>query len=239
MTNIKKLQKLQKKFCNHFKVETLNKELVLSKENDILLWFKDQDWSEGQDGVWERLLFLDDFPGKKDPFLICRILPLTHMDTDDIPDHHWPFPIQHPLKRILEAGGPLHVQSYVTLFEAMIHLHFVTLASQYYWTMENILASTPELREEDDVFCAYRAIFESLTDDGCMGGNVWTDRAGLLTIASARIREQLPFPELADIMEPADLKYSKSKDKQDRPLVQAFQRWPGRGADAADCEFQE
>lgn len=213
------LKKLRKDFDKNFKASGSLRDALLSEEK-LEQWFDNQPWSRGNEGAWERFTFLlslfSDQPA--DPLLVCRILPLTGMETEDVPDDHWPFPIQHPLKRILEAEESLHLQTYITLFEAMVHLHFVVLGSQYYWTMEGLMAASPDLEKTQAVRCAYQTLFESLTDKGCMGGNVWAERAGLISAASAEIQDKLPFPELIGIMEPEKLVWKQAKDKEDRPV---------------------
>jgi len=69
---------------------------------------------------------------------------------DDLPElaeTGWPFPILMALERLNESEQR-YVQDYLNVFEAFIHFHFVTLASQFYWALptDNSARLADELR---------------------------------------------------------------------------------------------
>jgi len=120
-------------------------------------------------------------------------------DLLEIDDTDWPFPVY----QALQHSNTL--QDYLNVFEAFIHLHFVTLASQFYWTVtqQQLIASTKELQ------AGLAVVYESLVDPHCGGGETWLRRSAILSLACEQLKGPLPLSQLAAILEPATLILSK------------------------------
>jgi hypothetical protein len=83
--------------------------------------------------AWDERMAL--VPKPLDAAQLLRLLnkvPAIKGDLPKIKRKGWPLPVQTALQN-LKNCPQRYVQEYINLFEAFIHLHFVTLASQFYW----------------------------------------------------------------------------------------------------------
>jgi tetratricopeptide (TPR) repeat protein len=124
-------------------------------------------------------------------------------DLPDLAETGWPFPIHLALERLSESEQR-YVQDYLNAFEAFIHFHFVTLASQFYWA----LPTDNSARLSDELRAGLSVLHESLFDPACGGGATWLRRSAVLSLACTQL-ESMPLPPLADILEPATLVLDK------------------------------
>jgi type VI secretion system secreted protein Hcp len=124
-------------------------------------------------------------------------------DSAEIDNTDWPFPVYQALLRLNQSTCTL--QDYLNVFEAFIHLHFVTLASQFYWafTQQKLKANTDELQ------AGLAVVYESLVDPNCGGGVTWLRRSAILALACEQLQEPFPLSQLAAILEPATLTLTK------------------------------
>lgn len=99
------------------------------------------------------------------------------------------------------------------MFEAFIHLHFVSLASQFYWAFNSEHSSNEEVK------AGLAVIYESLLDSNCGGNLTWLRRSAILSLACRHLNVKLP--ELADILKPDTL--SLSKQTNTNPATQKTQ----------------
>jgi hypothetical protein len=106
-------------------------------------------------------------------------------ESAEIDNTDWPFPVYQALLRLNQSTCTL--QDYLNVFEAFIHLHFVTLASQFYWafTQQKLKANTDELQ------AGLAVVYESLVDPNCGGGVTWLRRSAILSLACEQLQE--PF----------------------------------------------
>ncbi len=121
------------------------------------------------------------------------ILPEINMQLPGVKKQDWLFPVQTALG-LLQNKPQLHIGDVINVGEALLHVHFVTLASQFYWA----------LREAD---------LTALQDAQCGGGAAWLERAAVLTVAAHSLRERLPFAELVDILQPDQLAVKSQANK--------------------------
>jgi len=137
---------------------------------------------------------------------------LAELDNSD-----WPFPVYQALKRLDQS--PCTLQDYLNVFEAFIHLHFVTLASQFYWafTQQHLTAATDELQ------AGLAVVYESLLDPNCGGGVTWLRRCAILSLACEQLKVPLPLSKLAAILEPSTLTLTKQPNTN--PATQDTQLW--------------
>jgi predicted HTH transcriptional regulator len=133
------------------------------------------------------------------------LMPITDIQEElsEIGLTGWAVPVHKALKRLQNQPKPT-VQDYINVFEAFIHFHFVTLASQFYW----FLPQDKSIHTTEEVKAGLSVLYESLTDPACGGGATWLRRCGVLSRACTQI-EALPFPQLAEILEPATLVLDK------------------------------
>jgi len=126
-------------------------------------------------------------------------LPVATADLPHIQIDGWPMPVQ----TVLEKPSP-HLQDYLHVFEAFVHLHWVTLASQFYWA----LPQETELPGEA-LKAGLGMLHQSLTQEVCEGGMTWLYRSAVLSVAYAQlpppVSQSLPFPALPEILEPTTL----------------------------------
>ena len=127
-------------------------------------------------------------------------------DFSEIDNSGWPFPVYQALKRL--DHSPCTLQDYLNVFEAFIHLHFVTLASQFYWafTKQQLTAET------DELLAGLAVIYESLVDPNCGGGVTWLRRSAILSLACEQLHAPFPLSQLAAILEPATLRLTKQSN---------------------------
>ncbi len=154
----------------------------------------------GDEGVLARLDLLLTLPGAPSGAAVVPILatlPLLGLDVPPLPTSDWPFPVQQTLRRVLRPDPQLH--DYVTTFEAFVHLHFVALASAFYWGFHDEAAPSAAAQ------AGLAVLFEALTDRACAGGRAWLERAAWLSKACAERAESAPFPELVAILQPDTL----------------------------------
>ena len=119
----------------------------------------------------------------------------------EIANTDWPFPVSNALQRLEQSRCTL--QDYLNVFEAFIHLHFVTLASQFYWAFaQQKLTATP-----DELQAGLTVVYESLVDPNCGGGMTWLRRSAILALACEPLKG--PLSQLAAILEPATLTLTK------------------------------
>jgi len=105
----------------------------------------------------------------------------------EIEDSDWPFPVYQALQRLSQS--PCTLQDYLNVFEAFIHLHFVTLASQFYWafSQHELTATMDELK------AGLAVVYESLVDPNCGGGVTWGQRCAILALACEQLPGQFPL----------------------------------------------
>ena len=141
------------------------------------------------------------------------LMPIPEIKGDllEIDDTDWPFPVYQALQRSNT------LQDYLNVFEAFIHLHFVTLASQFYWTLtqQQLIASTNELQ------AGLAVVYESLVDPHCGGGETWLRRSAILSLACEQLKGPLPLSQLAAILEPTTLILTKQPNTN--PVTQNTQ----------------
>ena len=97
-------------------------------------------------------------------------------------------------------------QDYFNVFNAMIHLHFVSLASQFYWAF----SQHQQALSSAEVKAGLGIIHESLLDPACGGSMTWLRRSAVLTLACQHF--DLSIPELAQILDPKSLTLGTQKN---------------------------
>ena len=125
---------------------------------------------------------------------------------DSLVDTGWPPPIQFRVKSLL-GGNEDRLGDYVLLYEAFVHLHFVAVASQFFWMTRDLeVADLPS-----SVAVGHKILVAALTDKKCMGGGVWLQRAGGISRAGHDLIKSsngacvASLPELFDLLEPETL----------------------------------
>ncbi|MEN8221032.1 MAG: serine protease, partial [Pseudomonadota bacterium] len=185
--------------------------------------------SQQVDEAWDE--YLQKGPKPLTPAQLQRLLTQVNKIQGDLTRTqrtNWPFPVHKALTRLRQSSRT--VQDYLNVFEALVHLHFVTLASQFYWifTQQKLTATTDELQ------AGLAVLHESLVDPACGGATTWLRRSAILSLAchSQSLTEPLPFPELVEILEPATLTLAKNpntnpdKTQPDFWLIeQGGERW--------------
>jgi len=141
-------------------------------------------------------------------------LPEIKGDLPKIKRQGWPLPVQTALQDLRKPKRPRYVQDYINLFEAFIHMHSVTLASQFYWASK----SQPVNEPADAIKAGLSVLCEALSHGGSGGGETWLRRSALLSLACRQCPDStaLPFLELAAILEPLtlDKQANTNKDTQ-------------------------
>jgi tetratricopeptide (TPR) repeat protein len=139
--------------------------------------------------------------------------------------HGWPLPVQTALQ---DLKKPLHhyVQDYINLFEAFIHLHFVTLASQFYWASRQTSSDKPA----DAIKAGFSVLCEVLSHSVRGGGENWLRRSALLSSACQQYSAGLPFPELPGILEDLVIEKRPNTEKENQAtdfwcIKQGGERW--------------
>ncbi|WP_459917323.1 caspase family protein, partial [Desulfocicer niacini] len=124
-------------------------------------------------------------------------------DLSQIPPSNWPYTIQTALDRLRKYD---RIHDYINLFEAFVHFHFVTLASQFYWCLSEEERKSPS----EEIRPGLAMLRETLTCEKCCGGITWIDRSAILSKAAFHVKERLPFPELSDIFDAEQIHLSES-----------------------------
>ncbi|RKZ80068.1 MAG: hypothetical protein DRR16_24515, partial [Candidatus Parabeggiatoa sp. nov. 3] len=122
-------------------------------------------------------------------------------DSLEIDNADWPFPVYQALQRLTQSPA-ITLQDYLNVFEAFIHLHFVTLASQFYWAFTQQQQS---IVMTDELQAGLAVVYESLVDSRCGGGVTWLRRSAILSLACQQLNAPFPLSKLAAILEPATL----------------------------------
>jgi tetratricopeptide (TPR) repeat protein len=136
-------------------------------------------------------------PDKLQAFL--EQIPKITADISEVDEHNWPLPVYKTIKRLDQSHRT--PQSYFKVFEAFFHLHFVSLASQFYWAFNSQDSSN------EDVKAGLAVIYESLLDSECGGSKTWLRRSAILSLACRHLNVKLP--ELVAILEPDSLSLIK------------------------------
>ena len=145
--------------------------------------------------------------------LLGRVLPAA-----EIADSAWPPPIQFRV-RGLYADADARVVDFVLLYEALIHFHFVILASQFV-----SLASAPaRVEASSGERLGWQILGVALHDRSCMGGKVWLHRAAGLSRVLGSLSALAPpvFPQVHALLQPETLELhpSFSNDLKARDIV--------------------
>ncbi len=138
-------------------------------------------------------------------------LPEIKGDLPKIKRQGWPLPVQTALQDLRKPKRPRYVQDYINLFEAFIHMHSVTLASQFYWASKSQPVNAPA----DAIKAGLSVLCEALSHGGSGGGETWLRRSALLSLACRQCPDStaLPFLELAAILEPLTLDKQANTNK--------------------------
>lgn len=123
----------------------------------------------------------------------------------------WPVPIQFRIRGLFRGSALL--ADYVLLYEALIHFHFVAVASQFLWLSQEIENRQPTGLLPATAAIGEKILFATLNDAKCIGGGrSWLHRAAglsraghdlLLSVTDDDL--QVPFPEFFGILEPEQL----------------------------------
>ncbi|MEN8220237.1 MAG: tetratricopeptide repeat protein [Pseudomonadota bacterium] len=150
-------------------------------------------------------------------------------DLSKIKRNGWPLPVQTALQDLKKPKrSQRYVQDYINLFEAFIHMHFVTLASQFYWASRQ--AGIDD--QVDTIKAGFSVLCEVLNHSVGGGGKNWLRRSALLSFAYQHFPDTtiLPFPELVAILGDLVVEKQANTDEETQAtdfwyIKQGGERW--------------
>lgn len=187
-------------------------------------WFQEANWpAEEPAKSLAKLDFVLSLQGRNEPSRILELLGYSCFKNESIKTEGWPFPIQSCIDII--RRGKVDVPQYNALFEAFVHFHFVTLASQFYWRCEQ----EKNVYDTEGIKDGLAVIYEALTSGTKGGGYLWLHWSGVLSKAFSALgdtNEDLLYSRgFADILHPKELEIGRPPKYNDWQVVNGGPVW--------------